>query len=67
MPVEIVDKEGLSEEMKPIGSISNKFAVVSSGCLNRVELVFSNGLHVSHRNLSYQLFRDLVEKLEVLC
>lgn len=63
MPVEIVDKDGLSKEIKPMESSSK----ISSGCLNRVELEFSNGLHVSHRNLSYQSFRDLVEKLEVLC
>lgn len=67
MPVEIVDKDGLSKDMKQIESSTNKSTVVSSGCLSRVELVFSNGLHVSHRNLSYQCFRDLVEKLEVLC
>ena len=67
MPVEIVDKDGLSKDMKQIESSTNKSTVASSGCLSRVELVFSNGLHVSHRNLSYQSFRDLVEKLEVLC
>lgn len=63
MPVEIVNKDGLSKDMQPVESSSS----ISSGCLNRVELVFSNGLHVSHRNLSYQSFLDLVEKLEVLC
>ena len=67
MPVEIVDKDGLSKDMKQIESSTHKSTVASSGCLSRVELVFSNGLHVSHRNLSYQSFRDLVEKLEVLC
>lgn len=64
MPVEIVDKDGLSKEMEASSNISS---AVSSICLNRIELVFSNGLHVSHCNLSYQSFRDLVEKLEVLC
>lgn len=67
MPVEIVDKDGLSKEMQPLEPSSKISSVVSSGCLSRVELVFSNGLHVSHRNLSYQSFRNLVEKLEVLC
>lgn len=55
------------KEMKPMESSSKISSVVSSSCLNRVELEFSNGLHVSHCNLSYQSFRDLVEKLEVLC
>ena len=66
MPVEIVDKDGLSED-----SVSTQTSKIGSGVsfcsLKHVELAFSNGLQISHRNLSYQSFRELVEKLEVLC
>ncbi|WP_369805657.1 glycosyltransferase family A protein [Bacteroides faecium] len=35
--------------------------------VTHVNIVFSNGLEVSHHNLNYQSLCGIIEKLEVLC
>lgn len=68
LPVEIVDVSGLidkSESSSPfIPSDTASSSVVN---VTHVHIVFSNGLEVSHHNLSYHSFCVMIEKLEVLC
>ena len=69
MPVELVNSDSLSGDMKdevvpPVTQTSFKDG---SACIAHLNIVFSNGLQVNHHRISYQTLRLLVEKLEALC
>ena len=57
LPVEIVDSDGLiakSETLSPSVSCGNDCPSALS--ITHVNIVFSNGLEVSHHNLSYESY-----------
>lgn len=60
LPVQVVDQDGLMEEAAP-GLEAPQIDIT------HFTLVFSNGLEVSHHNLSYPALRQMIEKLEALC
>lgn len=59
-PVQLVDQNGLMEEAEPRPEAPR----IDIAHFN---LVFSNGLEITHQNLSYAALRQMIEKLEALC
>lgn len=59
-PVQLVNQDGLMEEATP----RSEAPQIDIAHFN---LVFLNGLEITHQNLSYPALRQMIEKLEVLC
>lgn len=60
LPVQLVDQDGLMEDASP------RFEAPHID-ITHFTLVFSNGLEITHHNLSYPALRQMIEKLEALC
>lgn len=59
-PVQLVDEDGLMDESETRPEVAQMDIV-------HFHLVFSNGLEITHHNLSYPALRQMIEKLEALC
>ena len=68
LPVEIVDSAGLMNKSETSSaSLSSDHGSSSVLSVAHVHIVFSNGLEVSHHDLSYASLCSMIGKLEVLC
>lgn len=67
VPVDIVDRDNLSNS--PVAEFSSPMtnSSPSEPLVQLLEIHFSNGLEIHHRQIDYRTLRSLVEKLEALC
>lgn len=56
-----------SESVQQHGVPPSQSVLFPTSQILRIELEFSNGMTIIQKNIDYDKFHDLVEKLEVLC